>query len=128
MKTAAGLLTLSLLLVSTGCATNGRLSSGRGADEQITREQIEASTATSAYQLVQTLRPRWLRKRGSQSFANEGDIMVYFDNARMGDPASLRQIPVNAVGSISFFNAAAANFRWGPGHTHGVILVSTRER
>jgi hypothetical protein len=116
---------LVLTAAVSACAASAG-SPGQEDRDVITAEQISAASASDAYQIVQSMRPMWLRKRGSQNIRNEGDIVVYYDNARMGGPAALRGISPTAITSIRFFDAAEANFRWGMGHTHGVILVLTQ--
>ena len=92
----------------------------------ITTAELRAANASNVYEVVAALRPHWLRKRGSVSFENEGDIVVYLDNGRLGGPDALRQIQTLTVSSVRFFDAAAANYRYGVGHHHGAILVSSR--
>lgn len=125
MKYAIGTSLFALLLISAACASGGAPSGAIRQDRNlITHEQIREANKTNVYQLVQALHPRWLRKRGQQSFENEGDVVVYYENARLGGPRTLRQISAAAVTSVRYFDAPAANFRWGTGHSHGAILVS----
>jgi hypothetical protein len=115
----------------------------RGEQEVISLEEIQAASASNVFELVQRLHPEWLRERGTQSFS-EGDkvqgdiqgttvlpglptILVYQDNARMGGLEALRTIPIADVGSVQFLNAAQATYRFGIGHAHGVILLTTRK-
>lgn len=116
----------------------------RGEQEVITLEEIQAASASNLFELVQRLHPEWLRERGSQSFS-EGDkvqggqgeatsvtpglptILVYQDNARLGGVEALRTIPIADAGTVQFLNAAQATYRFGIGHAHGVILVTTRK-
>jgi hypothetical protein len=115
----------------------------RGDQEIITQEEVDAASASNVFELVQRLHPEWLRERGAQSFS-EGDkvqgdmqgttvtpglptILVYQDNARMGGVEALRSIPIADVGSVQFLNAAQATYRFGIGHAHGVILITTRK-
>ena len=81
------------------------------------------------FDLVQTLRPNWLHTRGEHSIADGSQgidvLIVYLDNARLGGAQTLRQIPVQTLTSIQYFDAKSATYKWGNGHTHGAILVST---
>ncbi len=128
MKLQFRLWTLILLIVAAGCASAGaqRETSPRRTSNIITAEEIRTATASNAYELVQMLRPGWLRTRGAQSIYNEGTIMVYYDQVRLGGPEALRSIPINAVTSLQFIDAASATQRWGTGHSHGAILVSSQ--
>lgn len=93
---------------------------------RITREEIENNLQLSnAHDLVQRLRPGWLRVRGPDSFRQITVVKVYYDNAFLGGPESLRNIRVDGVMSLQFFDASEATQRWGIGNTQGAILVST---
>jgi hypothetical protein len=83
----------------------------------------EAGTMSSAYTLVQRLRPQWLRKRGPSSVENQGDILVYVDGNRQGPPSTLRNLDVVDIESMEFLSDNEATMRYGSGHDNGVILV-----
>jgi hypothetical protein len=113
------------------CASSGASSSGFGDPDIITREEIEESTAATAYDLVLNLRPQWLRTRGISTLAQaagQEDIVVYMNNARLGFRDAMRQVPLGAVQYLQFFTAREATHRWGAGHLHGAILISTQRR
>ena len=92
----------------------------------ITLEQVQTTRVDNAYELVRTLHPMWLRKRGSNTVQNDGDIVVYLNDTRMGGPESLRAIEAITITSIRFYGPGPANFRFGTGHHHGAIQVSTQ--
>jgi hypothetical protein len=92
----------------------------------ISLEEVEAARVDNAYELVRMLHPMWLRKRGSSSIQNDGDIIVYLNDTRMGGPDVLRQIETISITSIRFYDVGAANFKFGQGHMHGAIQVSTK--
>ena len=141
-----------LLLAACG---SGAGPSPRGGSNVISPAEVEQSAALNAYQLVQSLRPEWLRQRGMQSLsesthtravgagrnasgdvsenanvyipnAGQPQVIVYLGTARLGDLKSLEQIPLNQVGSIEFMEPARATLRYGGGHTHGAIVVTPR--
>lgn len=115
---------VSVLLVS--CVTLDQDSSG-GDPNVITRSDIEeVGEISNTYNLVQRLKPQWLRKRGRNSIQQPGDIMVYVDDAHYGNPESLRQIDVIDVQRITFLPADQATMRYGGGHDNGAILVNMR--
>jgi len=78
-----------------------------------------------AFTAVQSLRPQWLRLRGSTSLRRE-TIKVYLDDALMGGPEQLRYITTSSISSIRFLDANEATQRWGLDHGQGAIVVSTR--
>jgi hypothetical protein len=139
---------LALLLFATACGSSGTQRTGSAAADQrpITLEEIESVGAGTAYDLVQVRRPAWLRTRGTQSF-NEGSrgvgaasaagasiattpgqtpIVVSLGAARLGGVEALRQIDIRTIGSVEFLGRAAADYRFGPGHLHGAIILKAR--
>jgi hypothetical protein len=133
----------------------GRVVSGSGApgpsvgpmaaagSRPIERAEIERSGAVNAYELVRSLRKDWLIPRGVNSWresargsadfdaplivtAGADHVLVYLDNAKLGGTQTLAEIGLEAIGRLEFVDAAQATFRWGTGHAHGVILLTTR--
>jgi hypothetical protein len=98
----------------------------------IDREEILSNrSASNAYELISSLRPLWFQTRGLTNLrqaAGEEDIVIYMDNARLGAREALRRVPLGSIEYLQFFPAPAATQRWGGGHLHGAILVSTQVR
>ena len=124
--------TLPLLLMAlSACASANRRSQPLSDPDFIERDEIDESTSSTAYDLILAARPLWLQTRGLANLrqaAGEEDIVVYMDNARLGARESLRRVPLASVQYLQFFNAREATLRWGGGHLHGAILVSTQRR
>jgi hypothetical protein len=117
---------LGLCILTGACSTAGSGGSRLNAN-LITREQIAELTGVSdAYTVIEDLRPTWLQKRGNTSFRQEGEIRVYMDGVSVGGLDDLRNIHPDNIESIEFLDERRASFRFGPGHEHGVILVTTR--
>ncbi|MFL5384815.1 MAG: hypothetical protein ACJ8GN_20015 [Longimicrobiaceae bacterium] len=107
----------------------------------ITEEEVRASTAENLYQLVQALRPFWLRREGVSghttpstdpeappvpvSATDDSGVRVYIERGFVGDIWSLRQIAVKEVTSLEFLDTAAATYRLGQGNPSGAIVVHT---
>jgi hypothetical protein len=107
----------------------------------IEREEIVESGATDAFQLVRSLRKEWLIPRGLNSFRESArgqvgedvtivepgadHILVYLDNAMLGGTQMLSDIGLDPIGRAEFISASEATYRWGTGHAHGVILLTT---
>jgi hypothetical protein len=105
------------------------------------REEILNSGATDAYQLVRSLRKEWLIPRGVNSFRETArgivgedvtivepgadHVLVYLDNALLGGTQTLSDIGLDPIGRIEFISASEATYRWGTGHAHGVIQLTT---
>jgi hypothetical protein len=132
----------------------GRLTSGSGGNtdplrptlassrKRIEREEIAASGAVDAYELVRSLRKEWLIPRGVNSFRESArgsagfgqptvvvpgadHILVYLDNARLGGTQNLSDVSLQTLDRVEFIPGAEATMRWGTGHAHGVILLTT---
>lgn len=128
MHPISRVLVFCLSLAAAACG--GALARGDGAGPAtggsvITRDEALASGAANAYDLVRGARPAWLRTRGLHSAENPaGDVIwVYLNNTRLGGPEALRQIAVADVGTIRYYDLAAANYRFGQGHLNGAIQV-----
>lgn len=125
------LLALQLLVgVSSAQAQKGRRSN------LISAEEVAKSSASTAYDLVKTLRPQWLRARGISTGQPDpsgggvsdpgGGIMVYVDGMRRGTVDELENIGVERVQEMRFLNANDATQKYGTGHTQGAIEVTTK--
>jgi len=116
-----------LALTTAACASSGE---GRasGSPDLITRAQIEGSSARNGYDLVNQLRPRWLRGRGTGSIQSPdaGLPVVYVGEVRHGDVESLRGFDADGIEELRFINATSATTRYGSGHAGGVIRITLR--
>ncbi len=127
--------TLALLLFTgfflAGCASTG--SGPRTASRDVlTQEDITNSGVAyrSAYEVIQSMQPRWLRKRGAPVDggtwdSTDGDIIIYLNGTRMGGPEALQNIYPDTIARIEYLDTAKA-VRLGQGHQYGAILVTTR--
>ncbi len=123
-KRAIGL-TIGLILIVAGCGPAG--AGGPSINSNLlSREEIAEAGPSNAHDIIQALRPTWLRKRGQTSFLQEGEIGVYQDGTGIGGIDVLRGIHSDNIESIRFLDERQASYRFGPGHEHGVILVTTR--
>lgn len=111
----------------TACASTGEQRSGTH-PRLISEQEVEASLTANAYELIQNLRPRWLHDRGPISFGlgSESGIVVYVDGVRLGFVDMLREVSTRDVVSAERLSSGEATQRFGGGHPHGAILVSTR--
>ena len=115
--------------MTTSCAagTQGAAGRSRSSRDPITTEEMQTlATPGNAYEVVQRLRPRWLRPRGPASFQGSAPVVVFVDNVHSGTVEFLYGIPVEIITQIRFFDASDATNRWGTGLAGGVIEVITR--
>lgn len=119
---------LSVALFSAACASGAHAPAPRGASDVITRAQIQAISVGTAFDVVQRLRPEFLRTRGSLSVQNPQPPLpqVYVDGMYYGELRALHDIPADRVEEIRYINARDATTRWGTGHAGGVIAVKIR--
>ncbi|CAN5413780.1 hypothetical protein BH24GEM3_BH24GEM3_27910 [soil metagenome] len=121
------LLLVTIVAVAAACVSSRAGGSASGYDpDRITPEEVAATTATIALEVVERLRPQWLRSRGPDSFRTSSRIVVYVNGQPQGGIAVLRQLPINTIRELQYLNGTIATQRFGTGHGAGVILVQTR--
>lgn len=124
----------TVMTVLAACASGG---GGASAAKQnpnlISTEEIVASSASNAYEVIQRLRPSFLRTRGAvhgtpgaTNAMEMVDLVVYLNENRLGGSDQLRQISTNDIREIRYFNSSEATTKWGTGHSAGAIQVVSR--
>ncbi|MDB4949866.1 MAG: hypothetical protein JWM27_2515, partial [Gemmatimonadetes bacterium] len=111
----------------------------RGATSQrvITRAEIDRSNATNARQLIEQLRPQWLRARGGNvtlrdtptadgTAAVSISLPVYLDAQKLGGMSTLADISTTDVELVEFLEPSQAALRFGGDNPRGAIIVTTR--
>ena len=95
----------------------------------ITADEIQAQHFANAYDLINALRPNWLRSR-SASFGGSGQagVMIYLDGSRLGFADVLRQIAAGHIQSAGFLNGTEATTRYGTNHASGAILITSKQQ
>jgi hypothetical protein len=124
---------LFALALAVGCATPGTSgSSDPSAPRQdpnvISQQELSSVPASNLYDLVEKLRPNFLRARGQTSISLSGSEYptVYLDGRSYGDLASLRSIIPNQVRQVRYYSSADAAARFGMQNSSGVIDVTSR--
>lgn len=131
MRATRGLLALALLLLATACASAAAgtdpTGSGRPRSDLITAEEIrQRGQYSSLYELVQALRPRWLRAQGPDTLVGQGgQVQVHMDGNRLGSVDALRNLSPSGVTSLRWIPPIDAAARYGLDHSHGAIVIST---
>lgn len=119
-----GLLTV-LMAVACASGTPGEETARTpGAFESITRAEIDRGQWRDALDLVRTLRPTWVRPRGTDSFENPGTVQVYVDGTRLGNVELLSTLPTQGIQLVEWVDPVNAAGRWGLNHAHGVIYIT----
>jgi hypothetical protein len=122
---AAALLLACTLLIG---ACGSSVTQSRGSRDVLTAEEISRASGMTAYDVVQQLRPQFLRIRTGRSTQGSGEAepVIYVDNIRSGGLAALRNIRAESVEEIRYIGASDATTRFGTGHMAGAILVRLR--
>ncbi|HEY5022716.1 MAG TPA: TonB-dependent receptor plug domain-containing protein [Gemmatimonadaceae bacterium] len=95
----------------------------------ITEEEVVASLATTAYELIHNLRPNFLSYRGETSFDKRTSTPypnVYVDDQPFGTVSILQSIPASDVSTIRLYRSGEAMTKYGTGNAGGVIAIITR--
>ncbi len=98
----------------------GRRRSPWGDLPVISQEEVRASRARTAAELLLQLRPDWVNPRRSdtfggavvQTYTSEG-VPVYLDGEPIGTVDDLSNISIHEVDSVEYYDVRAANSRWG---------------
>lgn len=120
---------LGLVLLLGACTTTGKSSDTPRRDRnQVTTQEVQAYRQSfgqvgTAYDLVQRMRPLWLRKRTGRDV---GEVVVYLNGMRFGGTGALYQIDAVNVVSLRYLSASEATLQLGPRYPYGAILVETR--
>jgi outer membrane cobalamin receptor len=100
------------------------------ADSQvITEEEVEASKAVTALEVIQKLRSNFLTYRGETSLDRRKSRpfpTVYIDGQEFGPIGSLGNIPALQVATIRLYRSWEATTVFGSSNTGGVIAITTR--
>jgi hypothetical protein len=95
----------------------------------ITREEIQdrAPDAKTAYDVIQRLRPQFLRTRPSGSVQSQATvpIKVYVNGSSRSGMVALREIQSSSVIEIVYLNGSDATMEFGREHENGAIKVKT---
>lgn len=122
---------IALLVLMLGVACAPARAGRTSVDSQlITEDEIEASRAPNAYEVIQKLRANFLTYRGETSFdraKSQPYPTVYIDGQEFGPISSLRNIPASQVATIRLYRSWEATTKFGSGNMGGVIAVTTRQ-
>ncbi len=104
----------------------------RNAPNLITAEEIaeRAPTAQNAQEIIERLRPQWLRpRRGVQRASGElytrPQLQVYLDGSRQQGIEVLRTVLREVVKELSFMTGIDATARFGLDHEMGAVMITT---
>lgn len=126
------LMTATLLLVAVGCAHHASPdNSARTNRAVITEAEIPATGSESALDMIQRLRPEYLRPKPSQTYSNGSASTappptVFLNGQRLGELADLRQIAAQSLSGVRYYNIEEAKRKFGMQYGGGVIEITYR--
>src|SRR5688572_30112849 len=118
-----------LLLAAAACGGSGASTSEttprpRARNDLITLDELSRVQWQNAYDLINSLRPNWLRSRGVTTIEGAPtEIQVVLDDVRLGGLTSLRGLPVSGITFIQWFDGISASSRWGLDFSSGAIYI-----
>lgn len=120
---------LATACMVAGCAsatTQGR--SGRGNSTQLTQSEIAASNADNLYDVIAKLRPEWLSSRGPASVTNSTptSVDIYMNGTMLGKAEIMRDVRIQDVTDVRYWDVGQASARFGMGHPRGVIEITRK--
>ncbi len=123
-----------LLVLGLAILAAAPLQSQRRSDI-LTAEEIERSLGDrggNAFDIVQSLRPRWLKTREvvltgvPNAPLDEQGPHVYLDDVDQGDADYLKTIPVELIAEMRWLSANQAASRYGPTSNPGIVVALKR--
>jgi hypothetical protein len=118
------------LAIALGCS-HPRLGPGEVYNSQvITEDEIIASRASTAYDVIHKLRANFLTNRGETSFNSKQSRpypTVYIDDQEFGPISALASIPAAQISMIRLYRVSEANAKYGTHNLGGVIAIFTRQ-
>jgi len=121
---------LALLAAGALACTPPRLGPGEIANSQvITEDEIVASRAANAYEVIHKLRANFLSNRGPTSVRGQSSPYptVYVDDQEFGPISTLSSIPAAQITMIRLYRVSEANAKYGTRNLSGVIAITTRQ-
>lgn len=111
------------------CSSTGtKAKKGRYSRDLISAEDIKSHSSSTASEIIQRLRPIWLRGRGRKTFLSEDASypVVYVNGRKYGTLGALSNFSANEIVKIRFYSAADATTKFGTNHPSGVIDIILR--
>lgn len=112
-RTLKGTIGVLAFVVATGaCASSGATPGNTSSSlpDRITASEIAPTGASTAYDLIRQLRPRWLQANntGRLNGVMSQVTLVYLDGHKVGDLDTLRTISSTGIQSMQYLDAVRA--------------------
>jgi hypothetical protein len=126
------LLRFAFIVTIVACASSGATAGASHQSDLITATEIASSGTTNAWDMINRLRPNWLKQQAVGSVgggARTQVIAVYVDGHRFGDISTLRTLSSSSIRSAQWLDAARAATvlnEVGSDPIAGAIIIKTR--
>ena len=120
---------LILTAALCACASTSHMDPALTANPQvISQEEIIASRASSAYDVIRKIHSNFLSYRGENSFVDKGASMpmVFMDDQVFGPVSVLKNIPASQISEIRLYRSWEAILKYGTGLPAGAISIKSR--
>lgn len=110
------------------CASMQKQNSYEGSRYIITAEEIENSSAVTAYDAIQQLRPGLLDRdqRRSIDLYSTAEVYVYVNGVRYGRKEDLKSISAMEIAEIKYLAPSEATIKFGSDHTGGAFAIKLK--
>lgn len=108
--------------------SDGEVREARGRSDVITQEQMAELGSLNLYQVIERMRPQWLR-RSARSLSGGDEVVVFQDASYLGGPEVLRQLHPGLARRLRYLDAATASATLaglGSRKVLGAIVIETR--
>jgi hypothetical protein len=122
-------LVLMALVAATACASAANSGTGTYRDPIIiTEQEIDASMESNGFDVVQKLRPMFLKTRGRSTINAGGSeyASVFVDGVYYGELNSLRNLVSNQIHEIRYLNGPESAGKYGIRYGQGAIDVKMK--
>ncbi|HEX7118517.1 MAG TPA: TonB-dependent receptor plug domain-containing protein [Longimicrobiales bacterium] len=124
MRRRRALPVVAVAAAVAACATATN-AAGPASRNLITAAELAETNAQNAYEAVRVLQPQWLQSRGPSSLTDmtPTGATVFVNGVEAGDASYLRNLGIQDIAEIRYYEPGTAAARFGMGHPRGVIDV-----
>ena len=121
---------LVALTAAIACASAGNSTGGSAGHDYnvITADEVAGSTAQNAYEMINKMRPQYLKTRGRTTVLLDTPdrASVFMDGVLFGTPDALKTIATSQIREVRFYAATDAGIKFGSQYGAGVIDIKTK--
>ena len=117
-----------IMVLTFGCATTPGEKPKRGSRYTITAEEIKQTTARTAYEAIQWLRPNLLNRDiiRSVDLNSAMEVVIYINDIRYGRKETLHDIPTEDILKIQYLSPSEATTRYGTAGGGGIFMITLK--